>query len=463
MSVAGRIAIIGLDCAEPSLVFDRWRDELPNLSRLAARGLRGRLTSCIPPITVPAWACMGSGRDPGMLGVYGFRNRADRSYDKFQIATNLDIHEPRLWDYVSQAGGESIVVGVPPTFPIRNPPRGCTVSCFLTPGPKSAYTHPPALAAELESRFGLPIFDAEDFKTEDKAALLARIQAFARQRFAVCRHLLKTRPWTLFWMVELGVDRMHHAFWRYMDPAHHRHVPGSPLASAIHDYYVMIDREIGTLLDDIESESTAIWIASDHGARRMDGGFCINDWLLRRGLLALHRPPAGVQPFQPRDVDWRRTKAWGEGGYYGRLYINRCGREPEGTVNEAEYEPLIAELVRELESLVDRDGRPMGTRVFRPGALYARLNGVPPDLIVHFGDMRLRSIGTVGNPSLHVFENDTAPDDANHAQDGLYILAGPGIEPRKRDASIYDVLPTSLQLLGLTPPADLRGVSLLAL
>ena len=32
-----KVVIIGLDCAEPSLVFDRFADRLPNLSRLNYR------------------------------------------------------------------------------------------------------------------------------------------------------------------------------------------------------------------------------------------------------------------------------------------------------------------------------------------------------------------------------------------------------------------------------------------
>jgi predicted AlkP superfamily phosphohydrolase/phosphomutase len=41
--------LIGLDCAEPSLVLERWRDKLPTLSGLMERGSYGRLTSVIPP------------------------------------------------------------------------------------------------------------------------------------------------------------------------------------------------------------------------------------------------------------------------------------------------------------------------------------------------------------------------------------------------------------------------------
>ncbi len=38
-----KVLIIGLDCAEPSLVFDQWRAELPNLSALAGGGRWGEL------------------------------------------------------------------------------------------------------------------------------------------------------------------------------------------------------------------------------------------------------------------------------------------------------------------------------------------------------------------------------------------------------------------------------------
>ena len=78
--MAGKVMLIGLDCAEPSLV-EAWRDELPTLSGLMERGVHGRLTSIVPPITVPAWSCMMASRTPGDLGVYGFRNRSDHTYD----------------------------------------------------------------------------------------------------------------------------------------------------------------------------------------------------------------------------------------------------------------------------------------------------------------------------------------------------------------------------------------------
>ena len=101
-----RVMIIGLDCAEPSLVLGRYRDQLPTLSALADAGAYGRLESVVPPITVPAWSCMMSSRTPGDLGIYGFRNRADHSYDGLFIANGAAVKEPRLWDIVGAGASE---------------------------------------------------------------------------------------------------------------------------------------------------------------------------------------------------------------------------------------------------------------------------------------------------------------------------------------------------------------------
>src|SRR3954466_14005914 len=129
---ASRVLIIGLDCAEPSLVFDRYAADMPTVSALAARGLAGPLTSVMPPITVPAWSCMMSSRTPGDLGIYGFRNRAGHGYDDLFIANGSAVKAPRLWDIATREGKQSIVIGVPGTYPPR-PLNGVMVTCFLTP------------------------------------------------------------------------------------------------------------------------------------------------------------------------------------------------------------------------------------------------------------------------------------------------------------------------------------------
>ena len=91
MKSSTKLAIVGLDCADPHLVFGRFRDRLPTLRRLLERGLWGRLRSCDPPITVPAWMVMMTSKDPGTLGFTGFRNRADHSYEKLSLVSSRSV------------------------------------------------------------------------------------------------------------------------------------------------------------------------------------------------------------------------------------------------------------------------------------------------------------------------------------------------------------------------------------
>jgi predicted AlkP superfamily phosphohydrolase/phosphomutase len=462
MATIKRIAIIGLDCGDPVLVFDRWLPDLPNFRRLCDLGVFGNLRSCTPPITVPAWSCMAASKDPGQLGIYGFRNRADYSYDKLSIATSLAVREPRLWDLFSARGLNNIILGVPGTFPITRPIRGCLVTGFLAPDTSADYTHPKTLKQEIAEVVGDYVIDVKEYRTENKQWLLDQIHDMTVKRFKLARHLIATKPWELFWMVEMGVDRIHHGFWQYMDPAHHRYQPGGPFESAIHDYYVLLDGLVGELLETIDQDTTAVWVVSDHGAKCMIGGFCFNDWLIREGYLTLKQPVSSPAKFEIANVDWSKTRAWGEGGYYGRCFMNVQGREPQGIVPPGQYEAVRDELIAKLEALKDHKGQVMGTRAFKPQEVYRKVNGVPPDLVVLFGNLNWRSVGRVGNPSLHVFENDTGPDDANHAADGMYILVHPSLNGRGRrdDATLYDVAPTCLTVMGHPVPPDMIGRSL---
>ena len=453
--------ILGLDCAEPSLVLERWRDRLPTLAALMERGTYGRLTSVVPPITVPAWSCMMSSRTPGDLGVYGFRNRSDHSYDGLFIANGTAIKEPRLWDLATRRGKRSIVLGVPGTYPPR-PLNGVMVTCFLTPSIESQYTFPPMLRREVDQVVGEYLFDTKDFRTDKKDWLLEQIYEMTNRRFALAEHLLTTKPWELFAMVEMGPDRMHHGFWKDMDPQHRKHEPGGRFESAILDYHVHLDGLLGKLVA-YADDDTAVLVVSDHGAKRMDGGIRVNEWLRREGLLATAREPEGAERLADVGVDWARTTAWGDGGYYARIFLNVQGREPEGTIPPEDYEKVRDDLARRLEAIPDENGDPIGTRVYKPEELYDQVVGVAPDLIVHFGDLLWRAVGTIGgDEGIHTFENDTGPDDANHAQEGLLIMAGPGIPVGPREGMhLLDVAPTVLELLGLDVPASMRGQSLL--
>lgn len=460
--MAKRVLVVGLDCAAPELLFERWLGELPALRALTERGSFGILRSCDPPITVPAWSAMTSSRSPGALGFYGFRNRRDHSYDALAFADSRSVRVPRVWDLLSAKGRPVIVLGVPQTYPVSRV-DGVMISCFLTPSTEtSQYTYPPELGEEIEGLVGRYMVDVEGFRTEDKDRLLADIEEMTAKRFAVAEHLLETRPWDLFFMVEMGTDRIHHGFWRFTDAGHRLYEAGNRYEDAMLGYYRGVDEKLASLLHHADGD-TAVLVVSDHGAKRMDGGICVNEWLRREGYLVLREDPAEPARLTPGMVDWERTSAWGEGGYYCRLFLNVEGREPSGVVPAGDYERVRGELKERLEALGDEKGRPIGTVAHRPEELYREARGVAPDLLVYFGDLYWRSVGQVGTGAVHVFENDTGPDDANHAHEGLYLLAADGVEPGPGpERDLRDVGPTILELLGEPVPADMEGTSLLA-
>jgi predicted AlkP superfamily phosphohydrolase/phosphomutase len=337
------------------------------------------------------------------------------------------------------------------------------VSCFLTPSTQQQYTFPPTLRREVEQVVGEYLFDCPEFRTADRDDLVKQIYTMTERRFDLADHLLRTKPWELFAMVEMGTDRMHHAFWKDMDAEHRKHEPGGAYETTIREYYRYVDERVGRLLEHADDE-TVVLVVSDHGAKRMDGGIRVNEWLRSEGWLATRSEPAQRCALADVGVDWSKTKAWGDGGYYGRVFLNVRGREPEGVIDPADYERVRDELAAALAAIPDEQGRPIGTRVFKPDVVYPRVEGVAPDLIVHFGDLYWRSVGTIGgDEGIHTFDNDTGPDDANHAQHGVLMMSGPGIERQRRDdMHLLDVAPTVLDLLGVAVPAGMRGRSLVA-
>jgi predicted AlkP superfamily phosphohydrolase/phosphomutase len=79
--------------------------------------------------------------------------------------------------------------------------------------------------------------------------------------------------------------------------------------------------------------------------------------------------------------------------------------------------------------------------------------------MVYFGDLHWRAVGSLGHGKHWTLENDTGPDYANHAVQGMFILN----EPRKPGAGrveghqLVDIAPTLLDRFGLPIPAEMQG------
>jgi len=139
-------------------------------------------------------------------------------------------------------------------------------------------------------------------------------------------------------------DRVQHMFWREnsFDPRGKVVI----IAPPIRDHYLEMDRFLGDLLGNIDSE-TALLVVSDHGFTSFDRSFDLNAWLVAEGLMALNGDPADVPDNENglyRLVDWDRTKAYGCG--FSSLYVNVRGREGNGIVDGDEAPGLVRQACR---------------------------------------------------------------------------------------------------------------------
>jgi predicted AlkP superfamily phosphohydrolase/phosphomutase len=452
-----RVLLIGLDGVPPDFLFEGMRSVMPNVHQLISTSLRAPLRTTDPPVSVPAWPVMFTGVDPGTLGIYGFRHRKAGTYSTMYVPGSRDLPVPALWEILSARGLRVAVVGMPLGYP-PPPVNGVYISDFLTPGAVDDWVHPATLKDEIERRFGPYPFDVV-FRSSERDHLFEELLKMTRTRFDVAEWLLQQEAWDLFAIHEIGTDRLHHAYWKYFDRNHPKYEPGNRFENAHIEYYTALDAAIGKLLRHVD-ERTYVLIVSDHGSMSMNGCFCVNEWLERQGYVVLKRPPAAPgTPFGKVEVDWHRTTAWGEGGYYARIFFNVRGREPQGVVPIAQLATLRRQLSHELQAIEGPDGQLLGAQILDPREIYQTVRGDAPDLIVYLGDLKWRSAGSMGHPGLFLEENDIGPDDAVHSFEGVFLLHDPQhpVERTAQQFQIRDVTPTILDLLGIHPPAHIQG------
>ena len=451
-----KVAVIGLDSVPPEYMFSKLLSKLPNIKRMYERGLHGTLVSCDPPITVPAWMVMMTGKNPGKLGIYGFRHRKGHAYNDGYIVNSMHVKEETVWQALARKGKKSIVLGVPPGYPPRAVQNCNIVSCFITPSMDKVFTYPAELKSEiLAASNGEYIFDVT-FRTENREAIKKELFEMTEKRFDVAEYLAKNKPWDFFIMHEIGFDRLHHAFWKFFDPTHPKYVAGNQYEHLDEEYYEMVDQRIGKLVDSF-GEDCITFVVSDHGSKGMRGAFCVNQWLQKEGYLSFKTPPSGIVDIDKADIDWTKTKAWGWGGYYARIFFNVKGREPNGIVDPKDLPREEKLLEEKFNSISDDKGKKMNNLVFEPDKLYGTALGDKPDLMVYFGDLDWRSAGTVGHDSLYLFENDTGPDDSVHSMNGIFLMYDPKRNlggKELRDLKIEDIAPTLLEMYGANIPND---------
>jgi len=510
----GKVLVIGMDGATFDLI-DPWIDKggLPVLEQCIKKGTRSNLRSTPLSNSAQAWSSFITGKNPGKHGIYDFFETRPESYGVRFL--NASFRKGKsLWRLLSEAGKKVGLMNVPITYPPE------TVNGFLIPGLDApgidpGFAYPRGLMDEIDQHVGRYILEAGiwgHIRRGRPDIALQKLLEMVRVRTMAAKYLMQSREWDLFVVVYTATDKVQHHFWKYIDPTRPEFHNTPPHANAIFQVYQEIDKAIGELVD--VAEDATIIIMSDHGAgpssRRT---MYINRWLNREGFLRftdggrisgeigrlryrlLERTNNEIKkriPRKAKEIMLRRFPGlrdrvdsvlflpgilWSCTVSYSRenhpaIFINTAGREPEGIVQPGEqYETIRADIIGKLQNLkCPETGERVVGRIFKREEVYHGPETFKaPDIIFQWNRFsyvhRPSGMGLNGNfletlddRALLSSENTIRPSGI-HRDDG--ILVGFGDPTRKgqiiEGASIYDVAPTILYLLGMPVPDDMDG------
>ena len=507
-----RVLVIGLDGASWDVLRPRMENGcMPNLKRLAEQGATGDLHSIFPPETPAAWSSFMTGKNPGKHGVFDFLVYDPQAKTDKPVTAGMRTGTP-VWEYLSNAGKTCLVLNVPTTYPPL-PIKGAMISGFLTPAKARDYAHPKELVDEFEDEYGrYPLFyESMSFVSGNSDAnakvFLEELEQIDRTKFDVAEKLFD-RYSPDFTMLHIwGTDRLQHELWNFMDEEHpnYNREKARKFGDRIEGYYAMLDDRIGRMIDKLGPDSVA-FLVSDHGFGATHYFIDQNSWLLREGFIVLKKNlwtrfkkllwNLGFTPYNATrvlaplskfaawfkaaspeamlrkstgtlnvpgmlsfaDVDWEKTKAYAPFGWSG-IYVNSNGIRPNGSVAPGDYAAIRDAIVERWKELKNpRTGERVGGLVITNDKMFSgEFAKYGPDVMPLPLSENYMPICFFGFASKEpVYENNTL--FGNHRMEGILLAHGQGVQPGVvQDASLLDMAPTILYLLGLPVHDDMDG------
>lgn len=442
-SVRPRVVVLGIDGA-PFTLLTRYAQSglMPHLAALLPSSTFCQMDVSLPEVSSTSWTSFATGVNPAKHGIYGFVDLVPGQYQR--IFPNASaVRSPSLWDILSNHGRTSVVINVPQTYPARAI-RGALISGFVATD----------LAQAVYPRILLPRLKALNYQldVETQSAKAGRLDVFLDACFETLRSharafdLLWThQAWDLFVATITGTDRLHHFLWAAEgDPSHPQH-------AGFRAFYQEVDSILGSLAARLQSNDV-LMIVSDHGFTTIRQEVYLNRWLETEGYLRFHGDGTSLEQISPDSRAFAMDPS--------RIYLNRVGRYPEGSVSPEQIPALTEELREKLLKLSWQapDGQvyPVVKAVYRRDEIYhGACIDQAPDLVVlsHHGfDLK----GALGKPEVFGRSHFTG---MHTRDDATFLITRPDLPARR--PHIEDIAPTVLELLGLPAPAHFDGRSLL--
>ena len=493
-----RLFVIGIDGATFDLISPLVREgKLPNLARILSRGSYGELESTIPPVTIPAWVSMVTGKNPGKLGLFDLLRRNPDDYGVSPVEVRYGGNLP-IWSILNRYGVRTGLINIPGTFPSRKI-DGFMVTGMFTPSERHCFSYPSRLMKELDEVVSHYDIDVGQWQYFDEGRFLKDLYRVTEKREKAVFHLAESYPCEFYMAVFTCPDRLQHVLWKKR--------------SLIEAYWRWFDDILGGVFQKFRDNTTFL-LVSDHGFGPIRKTFYVNEWLRRKGYLAV-KQNAKVETFvkigrkterlyyrlgqfkiiyplttilnkllgigrlqyytynylsKDRVVnwtDWSRTKAFAlvHSPHYAHIYINLRRRMPQGCVYPEDYEEVREEILKELSQLRDPStGEALEVKVHRREEIYeGPYVEDAPDIVFAIDDFECEVDPKLGHPNLFERRSSDPRWTGTHKSKGVFIAYGPDIREgyRIEGAKIIDVAPTILHLFGTLIPTDMDGRVLL--
>jgi predicted AlkP superfamily phosphohydrolase/phosphomutase len=289
--------------------------------------------------------------------------------------------------------------------------------------------------------------------------------------------------WRVFMGVFSTTDRVQHMMYQYYDEGHPLYDAAEAEKTftffgetitrreAIPAIYKQMDRILGTILDEHLGPNDTLLVCSDHGFQSFRRQVHLNNLLAEKGYLKTK----ALTPGNGKNlafVDWSGTKAYSVG--LGFVYLNLKGREPEGIVDPADADAVLAQIKADLLAYEDEE---TGLRVCKDVYVVKEIHQGPyldleSDLICGFAPTyRISWSTTMGGLSIAkdaeaggllgptVVDNDKTWS-GGHVSVALSDVAGVFFSNRKVERpdggfNLLHIAPTALDLMGVPVPPEM--------
>lgn len=228
-----KICVLELACAAPEIMFNDER--LVNLRRLMDLSLYGVLQNGVP---------------------------SDSSGDK-PDSGNAALKNLAVGAQLAQEGKNSILIGVSSNLPLQMI-NGIRVGSFFATDPgQDEFTYPASIRNEIKQLVGEDPVGVKD--PDRKDSVREAIFAMSRRQWQVLRHLMVNHEWDYLHSVDIGLERVRHAFGNHFGGDHAQYEPQHPYESVIPDYYLWLDEQIGSVMELLDSETILLVVSENSG------------------------------------------------------------------------------------------------------------------------------------------------------------------------------------------------------